>query len=174
MARSAIEFGWMRATQKSTLILTRLNPACGSLFYINHRSQDCFHALSFDMSRKCPIWSQMGARNDIFNRAGITTWSAMITLLSPHYVLQETTEDDMNIASLAWGFTIGFGWLTTWTALKQTMQVYKGHGLCVFRNAYVWMVWLEIFVCLVFSIICWLHLRRVIPPRLVLIDLRWR
>ena len=91
----------------------------------------------------------------------------MITLLSPHYVLQETTEDDINIASLAWGFTLGVGWLTTWTALKQTLQIYEGHSLHVFRNAYVWMVWLEILVCLVFSIICWLHLRGVISPRLV-------
>ena len=71
---------------------------------------------------------------------GIATWSTMITLVSAHYVLQETTEDDMIIASLAWGFTIGFGWLTTWTALEQTMQMYKGHGLRIFRNAYAWMV----------------------------------
>ncbi|KAM5350072.1 hypothetical protein ACJ41O_006577 [Fusarium nematophilum] len=77
----------------------------------------------------------------------------MITLLSPHYVLQEVTEDDMVIASLAWGFTIGFGWLTTWTATKQTRHIYKNHRLRVFRNAYVWMIWLEILVCLIFSII---------------------
>ncbi|KAM5357549.1 hypothetical protein ACJZ2D_016156 [Fusarium nematophilum] len=88
----------------------------------------------------------------------------MITLLSPHYVLQEVTEDDMVIASLAWGFTIGFGWLTTWTATKQTRHIYKNHRLRVFRNAYVWMIWLEILVCLIFSIICWLHLKGYIPP----------
>ncbi|KAI3573990.1 hypothetical protein IWW34DRAFT_810187 [Fusarium oxysporum f. sp. albedinis] len=89
----------------------------------------------------------------------------MITLLSPHYVLQEVTEDDMVIASLAWGFTIGFGWLATWTAMKQTKHIYKRHRLSVFRNAYVWMIWLEILVCLIFSIICWLHLKGYIPPR---------
>ncbi|KAH7465045.1 hypothetical protein FOMA001_g16872 [Fusarium oxysporum f. sp. matthiolae] len=77
----------------------------------------------------------------------------MITLLSPHYVLQEVTEDDIVIASLAWGFTIGFGWLTTWTAMKQTKHIYKRHRLNIFRNAYVWMIWLEILVCLIFSII---------------------
>ncbi|KAF6512708.1 hypothetical protein HZS61_007514 [Fusarium oxysporum f. sp. conglutinans] len=77
----------------------------------------------------------------------------MITLLSPHYVLQEVTEDDILIASLAWGFTIGFGWLTTWTAMKQTKHIYKRHRLNIFRNAYVWMIWLEILVCLIFSII---------------------
>ncbi|KAG7403987.1 hypothetical protein Forpi1262_v018617 [Fusarium oxysporum f. sp. raphani] len=88
----------------------------------------------------------------------------MITLLSPHYVLQEVTEDDIVIASLAWGFTIGFGWLTTWTAMKQTKHIYKRHRLNIFRNAYVWMIWLEILVCLIFSIICWLHLKGYIPP----------
>ncbi|KAH7112726.1 hypothetical protein EDB81DRAFT_922848 [Dactylonectria macrodidyma] len=78
----------------------------------------------------------------------------MITLLSPNFVLQEVTEDDLALASLAWGFTIGFGWLTTWTALKQTKHIYERRGLLVFRNAYVWMIWLEILVCLIFSIIC--------------------
>ncbi|RKL07302.1 hypothetical protein BFJ70_g16906 [Fusarium oxysporum] len=77
----------------------------------------------------------------------------MITLLSPHYVLQEVTEDDIVVASLAWGFTIGFGWLTTWTAMKQTKHIYNRHRLSIFRNAYVWMIWLEILVCLIFSII---------------------
>ncbi|KAJ4078995.1 hypothetical protein BFJ63_vAg18291 [Fusarium oxysporum f. sp. narcissi] len=88
----------------------------------------------------------------------------MITLLSPHYVLQEVTEDDIVIASLAWGFTIGFGWLTTWNAMKQTKHIYKRHRVSIFRNAYVWMIWLEILVCLIFSIICWLHLKGYIPP----------
>lgn len=88
----------------------------------------------------------------------------MTTLLSPHFVLPAVTEDDMVIASLAWGFTIGFGWLTTWTAVKQTMRIYKRNGRHIFNNAYVWMIWLEILVCLVFSIICWLYLRGVIPP----------
>ncbi|KAH7116280.1 hypothetical protein EDB81DRAFT_916545 [Dactylonectria macrodidyma] len=77
----------------------------------------------------------------------------MITLLSPNFVLQEVTEDDLALASLAWGFTIGFGWLTTWTAVKQTKRIYERRGLLVFRNAYVWMIWLEILVCLIFSII---------------------
>ncbi|KAL2682822.1 hypothetical protein Neosp_007277 [[Neocosmospora] mangrovei] len=77
----------------------------------------------------------------------------MITLLSPHYKAQEVTETDLVIASLAWGFTIGFGWLTTWTAVKQTTQVYRRHGRRVWKNAYVWMIWLELLVCLIFAII---------------------
>ena len=92
----------------------------------------------------------------------------MKTLLSPHYVPQEVTENDLIIASLAWGFTIGFGWLTTWTAMKQSRQVYKRRGRRVFRNAYIWMVWLELLVCLIFAVICFLHLLGYIPARFVL------
>ncbi|KAI5459738.1 hypothetical protein BGZ63DRAFT_359620 [Mariannaea sp. PMI_226] len=88
----------------------------------------------------------------------------MITLLSPHFVPLPVTENDLIIASLAFGFTIGFGWLTTWTAFKQTIHVYRRRGRAVTRNAYVWMVWLEILVCLIFAIICFLHLRDIIPP----------
>ena len=67
----------------------------------------------------------------------------MITLLSPNFVLQEVTDDDLALASLAWGFTIGFGWLTTWTAMKQTKRIYERRGFLVFRSAYVWMIWLD-------------------------------
>ncbi|CRK25946.1 hypothetical protein BN1723_015969 [Verticillium longisporum] len=78
----------------------------------------------------------------------------MITLLPSHFVLEEVTGYDLAIASLSWGFTLGIGWLTTWTAMKQTTQVYRRHGLGIFYNAYVWMIWGEIFVCLAFGIIC--------------------
>ncbi|OLN89933.1 hypothetical protein CCHL11_10391 [Colletotrichum chlorophyti] len=88
----------------------------------------------------------------------------MITLLSPHFKLEEVTEDDMVIASLAWGFTLGFGWLTTWTAVKQTTAMYRRQGSRIYRNSYIWMIWLEILVCAIFSIICWLHLKAIIPP----------
>ncbi|KAM5528250.1 hypothetical protein FOXYSP1_19519 [Fusarium oxysporum f. sp. phaseoli] len=88
----------------------------------------------------------------------------MITLLPPDFHPQEVTEHDLIIASLAWGFTIGFGWLTTWTAIKQTTQVYRRHGARAFRSAYIWMVWLELLVCLIFAVICFLHLLAYIPP----------
>lgn len=88
----------------------------------------------------------------------------MKTLLSPHYVAQPVTQTDLIIASLAWGFTIGFGWLTTWTAVKQTTRIWRRRGRRVFSNAYVVMIWLEILVCLIFAIICFLHLLGIIPP----------
>ncbi|KAM5529316.1 hypothetical protein FOXYSP1_17160 [Fusarium oxysporum f. sp. phaseoli] len=81
----------------------------------------------------------------------------MITLLSPHYKTQEVARGDLVIASTALGFTIGFGWLATWKAIKQTSQVYDRHGRRVFRNAYIIMVWLELLVCAIFAIICIYH-----------------
>lgn len=97
-------------------------------------------------------------------RGGILPLATM-SLLPPNFVLQPVTTDDIVIASLALGFTIGFGWLTTWAAAQQTYRAYKRGGLDVFRNVYIWMIWLELMVCLSFSIICWLHLKGIIPPR---------
>jgi hypothetical protein len=91
-----------------------------------------------------------------------------MSLLSPNFVLQEVTTDDLIIAGICWGFTLGFSWLTAWTAVKQTWQVWKRTKGGIWRNAYVWMIWLEILVCLAFGIICFLHLRGIIPPRQVL------
>lgn len=89
---------------------------------------------------------------------------AMKTLVSPDFVSEPVTQNDLIIASLAWGFTMGFGWLTASTAIRQTTQIRKRHGKRVWRNAYVWMIWLEILVCLIFGIICFLHLLAYIPP----------
>ncbi|KAM0270270.1 hypothetical protein ACHAQH_009477 [Verticillium albo-atrum] len=77
----------------------------------------------------------------------------MNTLIPPHFVLEEVSRYDIIIASLALGFTIGFGWLTTWTATKQTKHVWNRHGLRIWRNAYVWMIWLEILVQFLLQII---------------------
>ncbi|KAH6704093.1 hypothetical protein BKA61DRAFT_739913 [Leptodontidium sp. MPI-SDFR-AT-0119] len=88
----------------------------------------------------------------------------MITLLSDHYVAEPVTVDDLQLASLAWGFTIGFGFLTTWTAIKQTADMKRRYGYSKLNSPYIWMIWLEILVCLIFSIICWLYLNHIIPP----------
>jgi len=90
-----------------------------------------------------------------------------MALLSPSFVLQEVTRNDIIIASTCWGFTLGFGWLTTWMAGKQTYQAWKRTKSGIFRNPYIWMIWLEILVCLSFGIICILHLMAIIPPRYV-------
>ncbi|QSZ36181.1 hypothetical protein DSL72_007306 [Monilinia vaccinii-corymbosi] len=88
----------------------------------------------------------------------------MITLLSPNYVPQPTTHSDLAIASIAFGWTLGFGWWTTWTAYKQTRRVQQRYGITRVHTPYVVMIWSEIFVCMSFAVICWLHLFGNIPP----------
>lgn len=89
----------------------------------------------------------------------------MKTFLPDNFVLQKVTRNDIVIASVAWGFTLGIGWLTTWTAMQQTRGVIRRRGWAVLWNPYVIMIWLEIAVCLSFGIICFMHLMGVIPPR---------
>ncbi|KEY75038.1 hypothetical protein S7711_01372 [Stachybotrys chartarum IBT 7711] len=88
----------------------------------------------------------------------------MMTLLPDHFVLENVTQDDLVIASMAWGFTLGVGWLTTWTAMQQTRKAFQRRGWAILHNAYVIMIWFEILVCLSFGIICFMHLLGVIPP----------
>ncbi|KAH6973237.1 hypothetical protein EDB80DRAFT_879847 [Ilyonectria destructans] len=88
----------------------------------------------------------------------------MITLIPDTYVSEPVTQYDLIIASVAWGFTLGIGWLTTWTAIKQTASAYRRRKFTMLRNAYIWMIWGEISVCLGFGIICFMYLLGVIPP----------
>ena len=89
----------------------------------------------------------------------------MSTLLSPNFLLEDVAQEDLIIASLAWGFTLGFGWLTTWTAIKQTTNIWRRYSTQSIHNTYIWLIWLEIIVCLSFGIICWLYLLGHIHPR---------
>lgn len=88
----------------------------------------------------------------------------MLTLLSPHYVPQPVSTSDLVIAALAWGFTIGFGWLTMCMALRQTSLSWQRRQNGTWRNTYIIMIWSEILVCVLFGIICFLHLTGYIPP----------
>ncbi|CAE6442984.1 unnamed protein product [Rhizoctonia solani] len=59
---------------------------------------------------------------------------------------------DMKLATLAFGWTLGFSYFVTWHAIRQTKRL----------NAFTVMVWGEILVCAIFAIICWLYLCGVI------------
>ncbi|RDL42558.1 Uncharacterized protein BP5553_02537 [Venustampulla echinocandica] len=87
----------------------------------------------------------------------------MSSLLSlpKDYVPLVVTPGDMKLASVAWGFTLGVGVLTCWKALKQTQRIVRAKRR---KSVYVWMIWCEIAACLVFSVLCWLHLNGNIPP----------
>ncbi|KAG8703146.1 hypothetical protein FRC09_004323 [Ceratobasidium sp. 395] len=74
------------------------------------------------------------------------------TFKTEHPVEMPPVRDgDMRLATMAFGFTIGFGYFVGWHAIKQTQRTRRW-------SAYIIMCWLEILVCMIFSIICWLYL----------------
>lgn len=69
---------------------------------------------------------------------------------------------DYQIASLAAGFTIGFGFLTVWEAMKQTRR-----NRNPLRSSYIYMMWGEILANLVITVIGWLFLDGILGPTYV-------
>ncbi|KAI0129896.1 hypothetical protein BJ170DRAFT_291591 [Xylariales sp. AK1849] len=69
------------------------------------------------------------------------------------------TKTDFQVASLAAGFTLGFGFLTVWEAAKQTKR-----NKNPLRSTYIYMLWGEIAANIVIAIIAWLFLDGVLGP----------
>lgn len=69
------------------------------------------------------------------------------------------SRSDTQIAALAAGFTIGFGFLTVWEAIKQTRR-----NKNPLRSGYVYMVWGEIIANIVIGVIGWIFLDGTIGP----------
>jgi hypothetical protein len=90
------------------------------------------------------------------------------TLVPKHYKLEPVTTKHMVIASMALGFTMGIGWLTAWTAIKQTTSSYRRIRWGILRNKYVIMIWGELAASAGFAILSILYLFGVIRPRLEL------
>ncbi|KAH6640006.1 hypothetical protein BKA67DRAFT_490901, partial [Truncatella angustata] len=67
------------------------------------------------------------------------------------------TRQDYQVASLAAGFTIGFGFLTVWEAMKQTAR-----NKDPIRSPYIYMIWGEIIANLVLGILAFLYLEETI------------
>ncbi|KAH6682173.1 hypothetical protein F5X68DRAFT_137534 [Plectosphaerella plurivora] len=66
---------------------------------------------------------------------------------------------DIQVASLAAGFTLGFGFLTVWEAMKQTRR-----NRNPLRSSYIYMMWGEIVANLAIGILGWLFLGGVVGP----------
>ena len=70
-----------------------------------------------------------------------------------------STVQDFELAALAAGFTIGFGFLTVWEAVKQTRR--NRNRL---RSAYIYMIWGEITANATMVVIGWLFLHGKVGP----------
>lgn len=69
------------------------------------------------------------------------------------------TTGDYQLAALAAGFTIGFGCLTVWEAIKQTRR-----NRNPLRSTYIYMLWGQIATNTAIGIIGWLFLSGAIGP----------
>ncbi|KFG80254.1 hypothetical protein MANI_011225 [Metarhizium anisopliae] len=69
------------------------------------------------------------------------------------------SKGDIQIATLAAGFTLGFGFLTVWEAIKQTR---RNKRPC--RSAYIYMIWGEILANLAIGVVGYLLLDGIISP----------
>ncbi|KAH6889866.1 hypothetical protein B0T10DRAFT_403811 [Thelonectria olida] len=81
------------------------------------------------------------------------------------------TTTDIKIASMAAGFTLGFGFLTVWEAIKQTRR-----NRNPLRSTYIYMLWGEIVANLCIAIVGWVFLDGIISstiPTLFFILLFW-
>ncbi|KAB8213064.1 hypothetical protein BDV33DRAFT_210567 [Aspergillus novoparasiticus] len=65
---------------------------------------------------------------------------------------------DFKLAGVAAGFTLGFGFLTTWQVIKQTASHPRPH-----RSPFIVMVWGEILANIGIGVVGWLFLERIIP-----------
>jgi hypothetical protein len=66
---------------------------------------------------------------------------------------------DVQLSALAAGFTIGFGFLTVWEAIKQTRR-----NRNPLRSVYIYMVWGEILANIAIGVIGWIFLDGIIGP----------
>jgi hypothetical protein len=73
-----------------------------------------------------------------------------------------TTKSDLQLSALAAGFTIGFGFLTVWEAIKQTIR-----NKNPLRSTYIYMLWGEIVANVVIGILGWVFLDGYIGPTCV-------
>jgi hypothetical protein len=72
-----------------------------------------------------------------------------------------TSVSEFKIAGVAAGFTLGFGFLTVWKAIKQTSSIKVPQ-----RSTYVYLIWGEVLANLGIGIVGWLFLEGIIPDGL--------
>ncbi|TDZ54470.1 hypothetical protein CTRI78_v006351 [Colletotrichum trifolii] len=77
------------------------------------------------------------------------------TLVPPWYEAHPPSVNDMNIASMFWGFTLGVG---LWSGVKAYRQTMASWGRIHRVNAYVWLIWAEWFASMVIGIMSWCYL----------------
>ncbi|KAI0967293.1 hypothetical protein F4678DRAFT_248385 [Xylaria arbuscula] len=82
-------------------------------------------------------------------------------LVSPNYVAQRTTQSDIVVASIVWGFSLAVSFFTASKARKQTWRAWRRtHRI----SGYLVMVWGEWLASTIIGILSWLFLYEIIEP----------
>lgn len=79
-----------------------------------------------------------------------------------HYTLEPVAPADIKLASIAWGFTLGFSFLTAVKAAKQTIKIWRRTRR---PTTYIILAWGELIVSTIFGFICYFYLDGQFPPR---------
>ncbi|KAM0489655.1 hypothetical protein ACHAP8_012350 [Fusarium lateritium] len=82
-------------------------------------------------------------------------------LLADDYEFHKPGNTDMNIASIAWGFSLGVSIFSGTKAMRQTIRSWKRGTR---TNVYLALLWTEWASSVLMSAITWCYLRQYIPP----------
>lgn len=77
--------------------------------------------------------------------------------------MTKSSASDKEVASVFFGLFIGLTFFTTAKAVRQTRRIWKRTKNA--WNWYLWMVWIELFVNLVFAITTYLYIDGIIKGR---------
>ena len=83
-------------------------------------------------------------------------------LVSDHYKSETVTVADIRISAMTLGFTLGFGLLTCVKAAIRTKTAWNRSRRA---TIYIFMVWGEVAVSLIFGLLGWLDIEGIVEPR---------
>lgn len=84
-------------------------------------------------------------------------------MVPDNYVPDLPNDTDMNIASIAWGLSLGITIFNISKAGKQTKSAWHRRKRV---TAYVALIWIEIISSFLLGVMCWFYLRNKIEPSL--------
>lgn len=82
-------------------------------------------------------------------------------LVPENYVDDLPNDTDMNIASIAWGLSLGISVFNIAKAIRQTQSSWQRRKKL---TSYVALIWAEIISSFLLGIMCWFYLRGNIEP----------
>ncbi|KAK1573660.1 uncharacterized protein LY79DRAFT_525442 [Colletotrichum navitas] len=83
------------------------------------------------------------------------------TLVPPWFEAPTSTNEEQNIVSMLWGFTLGVG---LWSGVKGYQQSMASWKRTHRVNTYIWLIWTEWMASMIIGIVSWCYLTSLINP----------